>query len=94
MIKNRPPVHPLLAERARYMRSHMTPEEKHLWYDFLKTCGYKFNRQYVLGTYIVDFYSPELKLIVEVDGRQHYERLRHRQCQWEELCRRFSGNPE
>ena len=36
MIKNRPPVHPILAERAKYLRSYMTPEEKHLWYDFLK----------------------------------------------------------
>ena len=73
MIKNRPPVPQILAERAKYLRSHMTPEERHLWYDFLRTCGYKFNRQYVIGNYIVDFYSPRLKLIIEVDGRQHYD---------------------
>lgn len=73
MIKNRPPVYPILAERARYLRSHMTPEEKHLWYDFLRNCRYKFNRQYVLGNYIVDFYCPVLKFIIEVDGRQHYD---------------------
>ena len=66
MIKNRPPVPQILAERAKYLRSHMTPEERHLWYDFLRTCGYKFNRQYVIGNYIVDFYSPKLKLIIEL----------------------------
>ena len=34
----------------------MTPEEKHLWYDFLKMYPVQFNRQRVIGNYIVDFY--------------------------------------
>ena len=50
----------------------MTREEKHLYYDGLKKMKWKFRRQVVLGDYTVDFYSPELRLIVEVDGRQHY----------------------
>ncbi len=51
----------------------MTKEEKHLWYDFLRTYPVKFTRQKVLGKYIVDFYSAEAKLIIELDGSQHYD---------------------
>ena len=52
----------------------MTKEERHLWYDFLRTYPVKFTRQKVLGKYIVDFYSAEAKLVVELDGSQHYEK--------------------
>ena len=51
----------------------MTKEERHLWYDFLQTYPVKFSRQKILGKYIVDFYSAEAKLIIELDGSQHYE---------------------
>ena len=51
----------------------MTKEERHLWYDFLRTYPIKFSRQKVLGKYIVDFYSAQAKLIIELDGSQHYE---------------------
>ena len=51
----------------------MTKEERHLWYDFLRSYPIKFLRQKVLGKYIVDFYCAEAKLIVELDGSQHYE---------------------
>ena len=51
----------------------MTPEEKHLWHDYLKLCPYTFNRQYVFKRYIVDFYCEEKNLIIEIDGSQHYE---------------------
>ena len=51
----------------------MTKEERHLWYDFLRTYPVRFSRQKVLGKYIVDFYSAEAKLVVELDGSQHYE---------------------
>ena len=44
-----------------------------MWYDFLRTYPVKFLRQKVLGQYIVDFYSAEAKLIIELDGSQHYE---------------------
>ena len=50
----------------------MTKEEKHLWYDFLKDYSVRFSRQKVLGKYIVDFYSAEAKLIIELDGSGHY----------------------
>ena len=51
----------------------MTKEERHLWYDFLRTYPIRFSRQKVLGKYIADFYSAEAKLVIEPDGSQHYE---------------------
>ena len=60
---------------ARNLRKNMTKEERHLWYDFLRTYPVKFLRQKPLGKYIVDFYSAEAKLIIELDGSQHYEEI-------------------
>ena len=51
----------------------MTKEERHLWYDFLRTYPVRFSRQKVLGKYIADFYSAEARLVIELDGSQHYE---------------------
>ena len=62
-----------LVSFARGLRRNMTKEEKHLWYDFLRNYDVKFNRQKVLGRYIADFYSAELKLVIELDGSQHYD---------------------
>ena len=50
----------------------MTEEEKHLWYDFLRKYPVQFNRQKILGKYIADFYCAKAKLIIELDGSQHY----------------------
>ncbi len=58
---------------AKQLRKEMTKEERHLWYDFLRTYPVRFSRQKVLGKYIADFYSAEAKLIIELDGSQHYE---------------------
>ncbi len=57
---------------ARVLRKNMTKEERHLWYDFLQKYPIKFTRQKVLGKYIVDFYSAEAKLVVELDGGGHF----------------------
>ena len=62
-----------LVPLARQLRKEMTKEERHLWYDFLRTHPVRFARQKVLGKYITDFYSAEAKLIIELDGSQHYE---------------------
>ena len=62
-----------LVSNARNLRKNMTKEERHLWYDFLRTYPIKFLRQKILCKYIVDFYCAEAKLIVELDGSQHYE---------------------
>ena len=58
---------------AKQLRREMTKEERHLWYDFLHTYPVRFSRQKVLGQYIADFYSAQAKLILELDGSQHYE---------------------
>ncbi len=50
----------------------MTKEEKHLWYDFLKNYPIRFVRQKTVENYIVDFYCAKAKLVIEVDGSQHY----------------------
>ncbi len=50
----------------------MTKEEKRLWYDFLQTHPARFTKQKVLGQYIADFYSAKAKLVIEIDGSQHY----------------------
>ena len=62
-----------LVPNAKALRKNMTREEKHLWYDFLRTHPARFTRQKVLGYYIVDFYSARAKLVVELDGSQHFE---------------------
>jgi very-short-patch-repair endonuclease len=62
-----------LTINARNLRKNMTKEERHLWYDFLKRYPVRFLRQKVIGNYIVDFYCHSARLIIELDGSQHYE---------------------
>ena len=62
-----------LRKRSQVLRKQMTKEERHLWYDFLKTYPVQFKRQYTIGVYIVDFYCFYAKLIIELDGSQHCE---------------------
>ena len=64
---------PQLTPSARALRRNMTKEERHLWYDFLKELPIMVHRQKVIGAYIVDFYIAEAKLVIELDGSQHYE---------------------
>ena len=64
---------PYLTEFSQELRSNMTKEEKHLWYDFLKKLPQPVNRQKVLGNYLLDFYCAEAKIAIELDGAQHYE---------------------
>ena len=58
---------------AKNLRKNATPQENHLWYDFLRTYRPRFQRQKSIGNYIADFYCHQAKLIVELDGSQHYE---------------------
>ena len=62
-----------LVSFARQLRKEMTKEERHLWYDYLRTYPVRFQRQKVLGRYIADFYCAEAKLVIELDGSQHYD---------------------
>ena len=64
---------PNLTEYSKKLRREMTKEERHLWYDFLKPLPFTFHRQKVIGSYIVDFYCAKAKLVIELDGSQHYE---------------------
>ncbi|MBQ7352689.1 MAG: endonuclease domain-containing protein [Clostridia bacterium] len=57
---------------AKNLRKNMTREERHLWYDFLKNYPIRIDRQKILGKYIVDFYCASVKIIIELDGSQHY----------------------
>ena len=67
MVQNRK-----LKSNAQTLRKYMTKEEAHLWYQFLCRYPLRFRRQYVIGNYIVDFYCHQAKLVVELDGSQHY----------------------
>ncbi len=60
-----------LVPNAKALRKKMTPEEKHLWYDFLKRLPLTVRRQHNIENYIVDFYIAEKKIVIEVDGSQH-----------------------
>ena len=62
-----------LRKRSQDLRKQMTKEERHLWYDYLKTYPVQFKRQYSIGPYFVDFYCYKARLVVELDGSQHYE---------------------
>ena len=64
---------PKLIPNAKKLRKNMTKEERHLWYDFLKPLPVTWNRQKVIGPYIVDFYCAQANLVIELDGSQHYE---------------------
>ena len=62
-----------LTQNAKNLRKNMTKEERHLWYDFLREYPVRFLRQKVIDDYIVDFYCHEARLIIELDGSQHYD---------------------
>ena len=62
-----------LLRNSQNLRKNMTKEERHLWYDYLKTYPIQFKRQFVIGQYIVDFYCDKAKLVLELDGSQHCE---------------------
>ena len=68
------PYNKKLVANAQELRKNMTPEEKHLWYDFLKKLPYNVHRQHNIGNYIVDFYIAEKKIVIELDGVQHLSR--------------------
>jgi very-short-patch-repair endonuclease len=60
--------------QRKYLRNNMTKAEVILWSKLKgrNILEYKFRRQHGIGDYIVDFYCPELKLVIEIDGESHY----------------------
>ena len=61
-----------LLENARALRREMTPQEKHLWYDYLRFYPVKIYKQRIIDNFVVDFYCAKARLIIELDGSQHY----------------------
>lgn len=59
--------------RAQELRREATPQENHLWYDCLRLYPLQFRRQVPIDRFIVDFYCAKAKLVIEIDGSQHYE---------------------
>ncbi|MBQ6702698.1 MAG: endonuclease domain-containing protein [Clostridia bacterium] len=57
---------------AKNLRKNATPQENHLWYDFLSKYEIRFQRQKTIDNFIADFYCHKAKLIIEIDGSQHY----------------------
>lgn len=62
-----------MLERARELRRDMTPQERKLWYLFLRKYPVKFYKQRIIESFIADFYCCAAKLVIEIDGSQHYE---------------------
>ena len=57
---------------AKTLRRNMTRHEKHLWYDFLQKYPLKIYKQRIIDNYVVDFYCHSARLVIELDGSQHY----------------------
>ena len=62
-----------LLSYARQLRKEMTPAERQIWYHFLREYPVKFTRQKIIGNYIADFCCCKAKLIIELDGGQHFK---------------------
>ena len=60
-------------EKARRLRREMTSHELKLWYLFLLKDPVKIYKQRIIGRFIVDFYCASARLVIELDGSQHYE---------------------
>jgi very-short-patch-repair endonuclease len=63
--------HKLLVN-AKNLRRNMTPQEKHLWYDFLQHYSVKIYKQRIIDHFIADFYCHQARLVIEIDGAGHY----------------------
>ncbi|HLF20199.1 MAG TPA: DUF559 domain-containing protein [Bacteroidota bacterium] len=91
--------HPRLKKVARMLRKNSTRAEILLWGELKgkQMLGYDFHRQKPLGNYVVDFFSPRLKLVIEIDGSSHEERTnedKKRQRNFEERGFRFLRFPD
>jgi len=63
---------PKLIPKARALRKNMTRQERRLWYEFLNKYKPRFQRQKAIDNFIADFYCHEARLIIEIDGSQHF----------------------
>jgi adenine-specific DNA-methyltransferase len=81
------PTYSVLIARCRELRQNATDAEQLLWKVLRnrQVCNAKFRRQYLFRTYILDFYCPEIKLAIELDGGQHLEQEGYDRRRTEEL---------
>ncbi len=63
---------PELTQKAKELRKNMTKEESDIWYQYLRKYPVRFLRQKVIDNYIADFYCRSARLVIELDGSQHY----------------------
>ena len=61
-----------MLDTARKLRREMTPQERKLWYMFLRKYPVKIYKQRIIESFIVDFYCTDARLVIELDGSQHY----------------------
>ncbi|BAY74538.1 hypothetical protein NIES25_09520 [Nostoc linckia NIES-25] len=66
------PYNPKLVERAKELRKNMTSAEKKLWNNYLRNLRFRVLKQRPINNFIVDFYCPNFKLVIEVDGDSHF----------------------
>lgn len=66
------PYNKKLVSRAKELRKNMTVAEQKIWKNYLKSFPYRVYRQRPIENFIVDFYCPKLKLVIEIDGDSHY----------------------
>ena len=71
---------------AQNLRSNATPEENTLWYQYLRRHPVQFRRQHPFGSYIVDFYIASVKIVIELDGSQHFEKA----AVFSDLCEKLA----
>ena len=57
---------------ARTLRRNLTPQEHRLWYVFLRDYPIKIYKQRIIESFVVDFYCAQARLVIELDGSQHY----------------------
>ncbi len=82
MSGNRPYIRPAIKARARELRQPQTPAEAKLWACLRdrQTGGFKFRRQHPIDRFIVDFYCPACRLVIEIDGDTHAEQVEYDQA--------------
>lgn len=66
-------MNPDMRKRAQTLRKNATKEENKLWYQYLRNYPVQWNRQKIIGGYIVDFYCKKANLVIELDGSQHFQ---------------------
>ncbi|MDX8394954.1 MAG: DUF559 domain-containing protein [Mariprofundaceae bacterium] len=82
-----------LKANARKLRSNMTDTEQLIWQKLRRKqmLGVQFYRQKPIGSYIVDFYAPQVKLVVEIDGGQHFDQKNKRNDQVRDIFLQGQG---